>query len=185
MDNISPTAQRQAIHPLAKVLLSILAAFLIYSEIAVIANYYPLKTKMPISRVGFFLFNVFPVFSSYQTYNTEYILWAWLEDTRTHKPLGWVRLDLPEYFPYKYAENRMRLVANMQRFYDPANGQTRAYRALCEKIRKRYNLTHADSSFKATQIAIGYEVWPHSPRSFYEFKAPGLTSERTIYLEKR
>jgi len=179
-----PRGEKGKASPLAKIFLNALAIFLLYSGIAVILNYFPLKTRLPLTRAGQFLFHVFPVFSSYQEHNLQFVLFAWVVDTTSTKPLGWVRLDIPEYFPHKDAENRMRLAANIQRFYDPVKGQTRAHKSLSRKIRARYNSLNAHTPFRATRIAIGTETWPASPRSFYALKTPENTIAVTFYLEE-
>lgn len=149
---------------------SLLAAGLIYCNVALLGNEVcaagAFPCRLPLGSLLGDLFDVFPVFTHYETANTEIILLGLPQDAGDpSQDSNWLRLTLDEYFPYRQGEQHTRvLTATRSRPVDPRR-QREAWAFLTRKILDRYNRQHPDHTIR--QVRIRARTWPPSPNGYW------------------
>jgi hypothetical protein len=166
------------------VLLSALAGVVLYGNAAVLLNHacgeLALRCGLPTGFLLAGVFNVFPVFSRYEYFNTEVVLLG-LPQARGNgdAPAAWIALDVHEYFPYRLGEQHARVLAATHRRNFGAQGQQLAWAFLTRTIRERYNRRHPDQLLAKVRIRV--LTWPRGRGGYWELKTPHLTTVSDLY----
>ena len=166
------------IHPVLKAILNFITIVVIYSNLAYLFNYLPLRLQLPVPRVTHFLFDIYTVFSTYQTFNRDNFILVLLEDEGMKGSQKWIKLDTDEYFPYKKGDQIRRINANMHGYYFGKNIYNKTLGSIAAKILSRYN--YLNPLQPASKVIVGIEWWPRSREAYYTLKKPVLTRYKTI-----
>ena len=164
----------------AKAALSLLAAALLYGNLAVLLDpverRYPALPRLPAPALPADFFKIFGVFSSYERVNREVVMegLAELPDGRQE----WVRLDLDEHFPAARGEQQSRVWAN--RSLGPLSRTHRqGQQFVMDKVKERENRLHPERRIVAVRVYT--EVWPRSTGGWTEERDPATVQRVTWY----
>lgn len=164
------------------VFLSALAGVILYCNVALLANQVcaglTLACRLPIGFLIGGLFNVFPVFRSYATENTEMLVLGLPRGADANDEEQWRALDVNEYFPYRLGEQHARILANAHR-YVGSDRQQEAWDFVGGKIRDRYNRSHPDAPLEKIRMRTLH--WPRSTDGYYARKQVLSTTITDLY----
>jgi hypothetical protein len=170
---------------LRRLLLSALAATLVYANVAVIFSYRPrprtgfwaeahLPVPWPLADAVY----LFGVFSGWRRDVTDLIVLG--------QPAGapasddWETLDLSRWLPQRPGKKNTLLWASRHRFSLGAEAQRRAWAHLAARLRERYNRDHPGAP--VGRIAIAQETWPANPSGLGAERTPAQTKRRILHV---
>lgn len=176
-------AVRRFLNALLKLLLTTITILVLYTNIAIVLDCTPLKPNLPTPRILRLTFDIYQVFSVYQSFNKDYLLGVVVPDEGAER---WVRLNTREYFPFKRGAQHWRINATMHQLYGRHYHEARserecqydAHKAVLHKILERYNRLHPEQP--ATRAGIVLERWPRSRESYTALKKPGRVKYQNI-----
>jgi hypothetical protein len=154
----------------------LVAAFVllvVYSNLVVILNQSPLRTRLPRLRWTLDCFNLFGVFAYSEATNYEAFVHGRREGALPGQVPEWEVLDAQHFLPYRQAELRRQLAASRQANHE-GDGGRRAQREIAAKIRALHN--RENPARRVSSVQFGLVTWPRSVR--------GLNAARTRDRER-
>jgi hypothetical protein len=153
--------------------MSVIAALVVYGNLAVTFNPQKLGLHWPGLPRGFALHDAFLIpgmFSGYSSANFDLLLQGQRTDTgRTRDRGQWINLPLTEHFPLRYALSYTQLsAAHHADLLGPA-GQRAAWAVYGQKIKARHNRLHADAPI--ARLRFGIVSFPASPAGYRALKS--------------
>ncbi len=127
----------------------------LYGNVAVILNASPLRPNVPKVDFGLDLFNLFGVFSTYETHKARIFIEGLGPDNE------WIALSPQAFFPQPRGEAQLRLMANRHYQAGDETAQRQAYQRLAGKILHRQNHLHPENPIK--RVRFGLVTWPVHP----------------------
>ena len=159
---------------------SIFAVGLLYANCAVVWNHQAARWQapsLPIPSKVAGVFQLFGMFTSYETNNSELVLWGYTGDA-PEGTRGWKPLPTEEYFPFKRGVRRQLLWATKFFRANDLDGHARAWVRSGKQILARHNRLHPE--IPISQLALESRTWPRSPAGFYALQTPDVL--RTNFL---
>jgi hypothetical protein len=151
--------------------LTVITGVIVAANLMVLLRIAGVRTESKLARLGVRLFAMQGVFSGFSTNNTELSLWG-----LARGPLGgeayWRELPAAEYFPFKKAEQRKRLLAYRQRREMNRGEHHEIWEQMGRKILARYNRERPGTPISA--VALQFISWPSSPDGFYVLQTNAL-----------
>lgn len=152
---------------LTRIVLSALALFVIYVNLAVI--FHPAATHrkhpaLPLHPSLYDAFLIFGVFSYYETNNHEMQFWGYTGRTNegTH---GWILLDAREHFPFTRGERDGRIWASRHYRALPRPGHLAVWHRTGQKVLDRHNRLHPGQTIE--RLSLRNATWPRSTEGYY------------------
>jgi hypothetical protein len=167
---------------LAAAVMSALSLAVIYYTAAILWNALSTAWMLPVRLpVDFFvggLFNVFPVFTHYESVNTDVVIEG-LREGAAGEEASWVELPVGHYLPFRPGELQARVLAPIQVRFLGADG-TQSYLTLARKIQSRHNRLHPERVLQ--QVRLRALSWPRSPDGYRALKQPELIETRELCI---
>lgn len=166
--------------PPAKAALSLVAAALLYGNVAVllgpVERRFPALPRLPAPALPADFFKIFGVFSTYERVNRELVMegLAELPDGRRE----WVRLDLDEHFPAARGEQQTRVWAD--RSLGPLSRTHReSQQFVMDRVKERENRLRPERRIVTVRVVA--EVWPRRTEGWTAGRDPATVQRVTWY----
>ncbi len=169
-----------------KTVMSVVAALIVYGNVAVIFN--PHKLALPLESPWprpFLLHDAFlltGMFTSFATENVDFVIGGRTVPRQPDDKPEWIRLSLNEMIPGRLGIKFTQLL--VARHWDMLGvwAQRAAWASAAKKIRARHNRLHPDRPIDA--VRIGVVSWPLDPRSYRAAKPKQHARYRDWYNDE-
>ena len=161
-----------------KALLTVVAASVFYFNAALMLNRGAeaagSRYRLPVPFYAGKLFNLYPVFPSYETNNRTFTI------TGTRISGGDpVQLPLDSYMPLRQGELNLRMQGGSVANLEGESGRQRVLAVYARRLRERYNRLHRDAPLAS--VAISERTWPRCVYGYTHLAGAG--HERILYAE--
>lgn len=134
------------------------------------------EVRLPVPFYAGKLFNLYPVFPSYETINRDF--------SATGIPAAGgepVRVPLHEYMPLRQGELNLRLQGGSVANLEGEAGRRRVLAEYARRLRARYNRFHPSAPLGS--VAIREHTWPRSPLGYSHAARSADANDRVVYSE--
>ncbi|WP_040548543.1 hypothetical protein [Pedosphaera parvula] len=149
------------------VILSLLVVGILYANLSVIFNSSIQSFRIPIFPLPESAqdpFQIFGVFSYYETNNSQLTIWGQATNPETGE-FYWKQLPSDDYFPFARGDQNSRMWANRQYRLPDHQKHNDAWQFMGRRIKDRYNQLHPKDCL--AKVGLQSLTWPRSADGFY------------------